>query len=998
MRDEAEQMHMMMRLAKTRGQHPYHTDFHEHYTQYDRHKPDKEGMLLNEDGTFCGDLYQTTFISAHEQQAIINRIKRSGMDLKYRMQLGKRDTILKSTRKAVEKKSPIRAFELKSMLTACGAFRTKCGEVMGDEVEMIAKQVLADPFFTMYPAKYVESQGKAALIAAQQQRACDDHMREAGLPVLTYDSIETVLKSLERYTSKGVNAKGKQLAVPPGPGANEIYVGSLQMIFPVHNDEELKSLRDNWGNAGWMFKLQVGVWRNEGADSLALGHPSRELYSERFGFLYQPIDEIRDYFGDDNAIYFSWLGTYTKALIPASALGLLTMFNQPLAGGVDENQLTVYYSFFLSLWSVLFLSVWKRQEAVHAFLWGSEGFEATEEPRPDFKGILIVNKETGAEDFQHGSFLPRATRKMVSSCIIAFCMVVTVFGALTASSLKNRLPKECNLNIWVEKTSYDGLPCGAVNDEDLGAVDCCFCTDVLQCPNYNEVDANGTVTLDRVKHDMEKWGELTPTEKFGWQLLSSFLNLGIIITAGLVYEAIADWLNDLENFRTETEYSDGLILKNFLFQFVNNYFLLFYIAYLRQIEFESLGIAAKRCDQSCLSELQMQMFVVFSGKTIALQGVELAKPIIQAKFKVVMELMQVRKVMKMASNASEALAQSVMTDTQLRELGLDEESIEEQKQREVHKEALSKRGSKDKSKMTDPYELQSHMVNYEDDRGTFDDFNEMAIQYGYIALFSPCFPLAPLLAFLNNVTEIRVDAWKLCKGYQRCTASPKEDIGSWFAVLNIIGFIAVLTNATMIVFVGSQLAQTPTEELGIEERLNSRHLWVKGIAIEHSVMLMRVFVVIFMPTYPGWIADAKDVLRFHINEMERAVKNREALWGDESELNKEFTELLMDSEGVLRASEFFSADENRDTKLNRKVGPLIAVHSAARPKSVLLVQEFESKFGDIGIKFEDMDVNHDGTITIKEFTAFVNARRAEEGRVRERQRKLQAQKAKRTAE
>ena len=56
-------------------------------------------------------------------------------------------------------------------------------------------------------------------------------------------------------------------------------------------------------------------------------------------------------------------------------------------------------------------------------------------------------------------------------------------------------------------------------------------------------------------------------------------------------------------------------------------------------------------------------------------------------------------------------------------------------------------------------------------------------RYGYIALFSPCFPLAPLLALINNVMEIRFDAYKLCKGYQRPTAATREDIGSWFAVL-----------------------------------------------------------------------------------------------------------------------------------------------------------------------------------------------------------------------
>ena len=45
---------------------------------------------------------------------------------------------------------------------------------------------------------------------------------------------------------------------------------------------------------------------------------------------------------------------------------------------------------------------------------------------------------------------------------------------------------------------------------------------------------------------------------------------------------------------------------------------------------------------------------------------------------------------------------------------------------------------------------------------TFAEFNEMAVQFGYLALFAPAFPLAPLFAFINNVFEIRIDAIKFC--------------------------------------------------------------------------------------------------------------------------------------------------------------------------------------------------------------------------------------------
>ena len=42
------------------------------------------------------------------------------------------------------------------------------------------------------------------------------------------------------------------------------------------------------------------------------------------------------------------------------------------------------------------------------------------------------------------------------------------------------------------------------------------------------------------------------------------------------------------------------------------------------------------------------------------------------------------------------------------------------------------------------------------DKDKFDDFNEMAIQFGYLALFSPVYPLAPAMALANNILEIRI--------------------------------------------------------------------------------------------------------------------------------------------------------------------------------------------------------------------------------------------------
>jgi hypothetical protein len=51
------------------------------------------------------------------------------------------------------------------------------------------------------------------------------------------------------------------------------------------------------------------------------------------------------------------------------------------------------------------------------------------------------------------------------------------------------------------------------------------------------------------------------------------------------------------------------------------------------------------------------------------------------------------------------------------------------------------------------------------------------IQFGYVTLFVIAFPLAPLLAFLNNLIGIRVDSYKLLFMTQRALPKAAADIG-----------------------------------------------------------------------------------------------------------------------------------------------------------------------------------------------------------------------------
>ncbi|CAG2102328.1 unnamed protein product [Medioppia subpectinata] len=86
-------------------------------------------------------------------------------------------------------------------------------------------------------------------------------------------------------------------------------------------------------------------------------------------------------------------------------------------------------------------------------------------------------------------------------------------------------------------------------------------------------------------------------------------------------------------------------------------------------------------------------------------------------------------------------------------------------------------------------------INYEKQlpayEGTYYDYLELYIQFGYVFLFLSIFPLAPIIAFCNNMIEIRSDSLKLCFGYKRShQRSAKSISGSWMKAFEVMSIIA----------------------------------------------------------------------------------------------------------------------------------------------------------------------------------------------------------------
>jgi hypothetical protein len=308
-----------------------------------------------------------------------------------------------------------------------------------------------------------------------------------------------------------------------------------------------------------------------------------------------------------------------------------------------------------------------------------------------------------------------------------------------------------------------------------------------------------------------------------YAVVASIINSVAIILLNVVYSKLAISLNNWENHRTDTDYEDALISKTFAFQFVNSYASLFYIAYFKRRAF-IFGEYKDTCKygDDCIEELTIQLGTILAANIFVGQAQEVGLPYLMNKYK----------------------------------------AYDDRKRAAKKQTSLSKEEQKEFSKklILSNVEKQS---NYEPYEGTFGEYSEMIIQYGYVTMFAAAFPLAPLLAFFNNIIEIRSDAFKLLSEIQRPEYKGAQDIGTWYKILNIIGFVAVLTNCLIISITSVRIKDQYFSQLNYYSPCDPTDLncdvpsllaaILATIILEHIIILAKFIVSELIPDEPEWV-------------------------------------------------------------------------------------------------------------------------------------------------
>ncbi|XP_040579928.1 anoctamin-5 isoform X2 [Lepeophtheirus salmonis] len=492
------------------------------------------------------------------------------------------------------------------------------------------------------------------------------------------------------------------------------------------------------------------------------GHISnrRILYTEwaswRKWYKKQPLWMIKNYFGEKVGLYFAWLGFYTTMLIPPSIVGVFVLifgiftidaeWNYPSKDicyeeGIKnltmcpqcpyhcpfwelsescsisklthafDNSSTVFFSIFMSLWATIFLELWKRRQSIIVWEWDLSNYEDIETIRPEFEASIKTTRINPVSK-KHEPYLPPHSKAIRVAFTTSFIIFMLLLVLTTVFS------------IMIYRVTVTVLLNESISEQQ-----------------------NAAVTHSQVKLFVA--------------LTAGCLNLLSIVFLNYIYEFVALWLTNVEQPRTYTDFEHSYTFKLFMFQCINFYSSLVYIAFFKGKFFSHPGDFSKEekstmtqfafdlCDPAgCFYELFIQLAIIMVGKQAMNNIIEFILP------KVI--IMWKRYVYRTNIVDNES------SNNEITRWEMD-------------------------------YSLKSV------DRITLlDEYLEMVIQYGFVTLFVAAFPLAPLFALINNVVEIRLDANKYVTSMRRPLSQRTESIGAWQEILQAITYISVIFNGITI--------------------------------------------------------------------------------------------------------------------------------------------------------------------------------------------------------
>lgn len=467
--------------------------------------------------------------------------------------------------------------------------------------------------------------------------------------------------------------------------------GIVEEVFPLHEDEKLKRLATDW-------------WKSP--------------------FGQQPLNQIRDYFGEKIALYFAFLGVYTVSLIPPAFIGIIYFITS-----WKNIYREAIFAVFNLVWTTIFLECWKRYCSELSFRWGTINMvKEFEEPRPSYHGRLGINSVTGRKEPIYPKWKQRIRFYGITVPVICFCLVIAFEAMLLYFQMQE----------WAN----------ALYEKDPSYL------------NYANMMA-----------------------------FPSVLYAVAVCVMNIIYNKLIRKLNNMENHRLQSSYDNHLIVKMVLFNFVNCFMSLFYNAfYLQDMALLRSDLVALLITQQVVDQLQETVVPFLLHRNRA------------------------KKVAKMIVAYSK------------------EQRVDDTPETDVSIELRKK----------------ANIEMIMDPCVTLDDHLEMFLQFGYIYLFSSVYPLAAFWALVNNIFEIRTDAFKMCNVFMRPFPRSASSIGAWQAMFELMDFVAVITNCALI-------GMNPEVQKLLPGHQTPVQLVLIVVVLEHFILALKALIAFMIPDAPKWV-------------------------------------------------------------------------------------------------------------------------------------------------
>lgn len=509
------------------------------------------------------------------------------------------------------------------------------------------------------------------------------------------------------------------------------------IIHPLQhliNLKELKKLN---------FFRSIFILRNEDA------YKSEFTKSKIFFSYLLPYDSVsvkrlnynlRNFYGETVGYYFVFISHYLKWLLFPSIFGIfwyvLPLLIDLKYTNKDTNLtvkdfLCIIYIFVIIIWAITFIKSWVSKQKFYNYIWGQDQNNLDQQENENCekeKAIVYFNVHIPISNV-----LKILLRRIFSVFISLLMLLVTVSVNIFLFYLSNQKVyyskdnlKKLNKTLSEITTISSHIPKFSLNITEIQSIN--FSNKSTSDSFFNNFNLHKLTTIETNEIQSTFWYHLIPV-----------LSVLIRNLLSIVNYKIAEKLTVYENNILMSQYEDKFMVKIIIFEFVNYYFGLFYIAYFKRGNEICAG-------NNCFEELGHQLITIIITSNI-LNIFEIGIPLIQNIYR--------RNYLKKLIN-----------------------------EKFSHSE--------------DPKLHLYYKTEYYDTM--IYEYIEIILSYGYIILFGISSPICFFFTLISAWVERMTDCYKLIKFHNISIIAGSKGIGITLKILKVFTFLGILTNTSIAFF------------------------------------------------------------------------------------------------------------------------------------------------------------------------------------------------------